>query len=228
MKQFSKQIILSMMTILLSWSATAQVGIGTNNPDNSAVLDIESTTKGLLAPRMTSAQRIAISTPAEGLIVFQTDNTPNLYCYVNGAWTAISSSPSAGLWTPVITDASGGSIPSGTATGFYQRVGNVVNFSGTISIPDGYYYLSIQASLPISSNFTHVTDASGSVSGSYFNNSWQGMYYYLSNSTLSGTIDADDANDKLKINVFNNVPENPDNAMPSNVNIGFSGSYIIK
>jgi hypothetical protein len=220
MKQFSKHIILSLMTTVLSWSATAQVGIGTNNPDNSAVLDIESTTKGLLAPRMTAAQRTAISTPAEGLIVFQTDNTPNLYCFVNGAWTAISSSPSAGLWTPVITDASGGSI-DGTATGFYQRVGNVVNFSGTISIPGGYYYLSIQASLPISSNFTLVTDASGSVSGSYFNNN--GMY--LSNSTLSGTIDA---TDKLKINVFNNVPENPDNAMPSNVNIGFSGTYIIK
>jgi hypothetical protein len=78
--------------------------------------------------------------------------------------------------------------------------------------------------LPISSNFTLVTDASGSVSGSYFNNS--GMYF--SNSTLSGYIDVNVATDKLKINVFNNVPENPDNAMPSNVNIGFSGLYIIK
>jgi hypothetical protein len=211
------------LLLLLSSLSNAQVGIGTNNPDNSAVLDIESTTKGLLAPRMTAAQRTAISTPAEGLIVFQTDNTPNLYCFVNGAWTAISSSPSAGLWTPVITDASGGSI-SGTATGFYQRVGNVVNFSGTISIPNGYYDSSIQASLPISSNFTLVADASGSVSGSYFNNT--GMN--LTNSTLSGTIDVNVATDKLKINVFNNVPEYPDNAMPSNVNIGFSGMYIIK
>lgn len=217
-----KKIVLTLIVLVASLSY-GQVGIGTNNPDNSAVLDIESTTKGLLAPRMTAAQRTAISTPAEGLIVFQTDNTPNLYCFVNGAWIAISSSPSAGLWTPVITDASGGSI-SGTATGFYQRVGNVVNFSGTISIPSGYYDLSIQASLPISSNFTLVTDASGSVSGSYFNNS--GMYF--TNSTLSGTIDVNVATDKLKINVFNNIPTNPDNAMQSNVNIGFSGMYIIK
>lgn len=50
----------------------------------------------------------------------------------------------------------------------------------------------------------------------------------LTNSTLSGYIDVNVATDKLKINVFNNVPENPDNAMPSNVNIGFSGMYIIK
>jgi hypothetical protein len=217
-----KNIVLTLVILVASLSF-GQVGIGTNNPDNSAVLDIESTTKGLLAPRMTAAQRTAISTPAEGLIVFQTDSTQGLYCYVNGSWSALSSGTTAGSWTPVITDASGGSI-SGTATGFYQRVGNVVNFSGTISIPNGYYDSSIQASLPISSNFTVANDASGSVSGSYFNNT--GMN--LTNSTLSGTIDVNVATDKLKINVFNNVPEYPDNAMPSNVNIGFSGMYIIK
>ena len=200
-----------------------QVGVGTNSPHASAALDIESTTKGLLTPRMTAAQRAAIGTPANGLVVYQTDSTQGLYCYINGSRSALSSWTIAGSWTPVISDGSGGSI-SGTATGFYQRVGNVVNFSGTISIPNGYYDLSIQASLPISSNFTLVTDASGSVSGSYFNNS--GMYF--SNSTLSGYIDVNVATDKLKINVFNNVPENPDNAMPSNVNIGFSGLYIIK
>lgn len=218
-----KKVVLTLIVLVASLSY-GQVGIGTNNPDNSAVLDIESTTKGLLAPRMTAAQRTAISTPANGLVVYQTDSTQGLYCYINGSWSAISSGTTAGSWTPVITDASGGSI-SGTATGFYQRVGNVVNFSGTISIPSGYYDLSIQASLPISSNFTLVTDASGSVSGSYFNNI---RMDYFTNSTLSGTIDVNVATDKLKINVFNNVPENPDNAMPSNVNIGFSGMYIIK
>lgn len=217
-----KNIVLTFLILSASLSY-AQVGIGTNNPNSSAALDIESTTKGLLTPRMTAAQRAAISVPSEGLIVFQTDSTQGLYCYVNGSWTALSSGTIAGSWTPVITDGSGGSI-SGTATGFYQRVGNVVNFSGTISIPNGYYDLSIQASLPISSNFTLVTDASGSVSGSYFNNS--GMYF--TNSTLSGNVDVNVTTDKLKINVFNNVPTNLDNAMPSNVNLGFSGMYIIK
>lgn len=217
-----KKIILILIVLVASLSY-GQVGIGTNNPDNSAVLDIESTTKGLLAPRMTAAQRTAISTPANGLVVYQTDSTQGLYCYINGSWSAISSGTTAGSWTPVITDSSGGSI-SGTATGFYQRVGNVVNFSGTISIPNGYGDLSIQASLPISSNFTLVTDASGSVSGSYIDVSPR----EFSKSTLSGAIDVNVTTDKLNINIFYGNPENFANNMSSNVTIGFSGMYIIK
>jgi hypothetical protein len=217
--------IIFIVAILISCATYAQVGIGTINPNTSAALDIESTTKGLLTPRMTAAQRIAISTPAEGLIVFQTDSTPGLYCYVNGSWSALSGGPISGSWTPAITDGGGGSITGGTATGFYQRVGNIVNFSGTISIPGGYGYTTIEASLPISSNFTAVTDASGSVSGSYFDNN-NGVNN--TNSTLSGNVDVNFNTDKLNINVFYGDPANVANNMSSNVNIGFSGMYIIK
>jgi len=42
-------------------------------PDNSAILDVKSTTKGLLVPRMTAVQRTAIVNPATGLLVYQTD-----------------------------------------------------------------------------------------------------------------------------------------------------------
>lgn len=55
------------------------VGIGTNTPNASAQLDISSTTKGLLVPRMTQAQRTAISNPAQGLLVYQTDGTTGFY-----------------------------------------------------------------------------------------------------------------------------------------------------
>jgi hypothetical protein len=58
-----------MIPILVS----GQVGIGTLTPASSAMLDVTSTTKGLLAPRMTSLQRNAISSPAEGLLVYDTD-----------------------------------------------------------------------------------------------------------------------------------------------------------
>jgi hypothetical protein len=54
------------------------VGIGTS-VDASAILDIQSTTKGFLPPRMTDAQRSAISSPAEGLIIFNTDNNAVAY-----------------------------------------------------------------------------------------------------------------------------------------------------
>ena len=66
---------------LFSRTAQAQgVGIGTTAPAASAALDVSSTNKGLLPPRLTLAQRTAIATPATGLVVYQTDNTPGLYC----------------------------------------------------------------------------------------------------------------------------------------------------
>lgn len=214
--------IIFIVLMLISCATYAQVGIGTINPNTSAALDIESTSKGLLIPRMTAAQRVAINTPADGLVVYQTDSNPGLYCYVNGSWSALSGGPTSGAWTPVISNVSGGNI-TGTATGFYQRVGNIVNFSGTIKIPGGYGYEYIQSSLPISSNFTDVSDANGSVSGTY--SSPSSMQYV---STLAGNVEANVSLDKLIIYVDNNVPNYPDNNMESSVVIGFSGIYIIK
>src|SRR3954453_24137480 len=74
-----------------------RVGLGTAAPNASAVLDINSTTKGVLLPRMTGTQRAAIATPANGLLVYQTDGTPGLY-YYNGAWKAVST-PASGANT---------------------------------------------------------------------------------------------------------------------------------
>ncbi len=70
---------------------TGQVGIGTIAPDVSAALDVSSTTKGFLPPRMTTAERAAIAAPAEGLLVYQTDAPAGLYYYSGGAWTILSS-----------------------------------------------------------------------------------------------------------------------------------------
>ncbi|TYB79074.1 hypothetical protein [Bizionia myxarmorum] len=59
--------------MLLTATTYAQVGIGNLIPDPSAMLDITSTSQGLLAPRMRSTDRIAIASPAESLLVFDTD-----------------------------------------------------------------------------------------------------------------------------------------------------------
>jgi trimeric autotransporter adhesin len=75
--------------------AQAQVAINTTgaNPDNSAMLDISSTVKGLLIPRMTTTERTAITSPATGLLVY--DNTLSLFYYYDGAaWTPLSASGS--------------------------------------------------------------------------------------------------------------------------------------
>ena len=72
-----------------------KVGIGTNLPESSALLDVNSTTKGFLPPRMTSFQKNSIVNPADGLIVYQTDNSAGIYLYSKGFWSQLvfNSSP---------------------------------------------------------------------------------------------------------------------------------------
>ncbi|MFD2035312.1 hypothetical protein ACFSKL_10945 [Belliella marina] len=65
--------------------ANAQTGIGTTVPDASSVLDVVSTDKGILYPRMTTAQRLAIPDPAEGLQVYDLD-FHCLMLYADGRW----------------------------------------------------------------------------------------------------------------------------------------------
>ncbi len=67
-----------MLAVLVPVSR-AQVGIGTQTPDPSAAVDITSNNKGLLIPQMTAAQRAAITNPATGLLVIQTDGTAGFY-----------------------------------------------------------------------------------------------------------------------------------------------------
>lgn len=74
---------------LTAWTqAMPQTAINTtgNQPDNSAMLDISSTTSGLLIPRMTDTQRSAIAAPATGLLVFQTNGSSGFYFYNGSSW----------------------------------------------------------------------------------------------------------------------------------------------
>jgi hypothetical protein len=75
-----------------SFPALSQTGIGTTTPDASAQLDVSSTTKGFLPPRMTEAQRNAITLPADGLVIYQTDGTAGLYVRSSSAWVKLDNS----------------------------------------------------------------------------------------------------------------------------------------
>ncbi len=67
------------------------VGVNTTTPDASAALDVTSTTQGMLVPRLTTAQRTAVSSPATGLLVF--DSTTGSFWFYNGAiWTELVAS----------------------------------------------------------------------------------------------------------------------------------------
>lgn len=75
-------LLLFFIIVAVPLSVHAQVGIGTSNPDSSAALHVFSNTKGVLLPRMTIAQRDAISNPAVGLLIYQTDGErPGFYYY---------------------------------------------------------------------------------------------------------------------------------------------------
>ncbi len=81
--------------LMVSILVTSQVGINTTTPDASSLLDLNSTNRGFLAPRMTTAQRLAITAPADGLMVY--DTTSKLFYYYvssTSSWSPINSSVS--------------------------------------------------------------------------------------------------------------------------------------
>ncbi len=97
------------LTLALAFSCGAalaqkadNVGIGTTKPDPSAILDLNSNTKGLLLPRMNQAQRDAIKNPAAGLVIFQTDQVVGTYTFDGTAWQPSNARTSAvssvGAW----------------------------------------------------------------------------------------------------------------------------------
>lgn len=118
-------------TILLLFAFQAsfsQVGIGTTTPNASAKLELQSTTQGFLPPRMTSAQRAAIATPAAGLMVYQTDGTAGIYYYNGSGWIYVINASSGTL--PV----SSGGTGAATLTSNALLTGNGTSAVGTIAV----------------------------------------------------------------------------------------------
>lgn len=86
-----KVSLLIAMLLMVGSGLLAQVGINTDNaaPDPSAMLDVKSTSKGLLPPRMTTAQRNAILFPAAGLVIYNTTKNCN-ETYNGSSWVGSS------------------------------------------------------------------------------------------------------------------------------------------
>lgn len=93
-----KIIILSLAFLCTIYSGLSQIGIGTTSPNSSAILDVFSTSKGLLFPRMTNAQRNAIVDATESLTIYNLDEKSlqiNLGTASSPRWINICSSSSA-------------------------------------------------------------------------------------------------------------------------------------
>lgn len=112
MKKLVYPIVLILIVFFAAPAIQAQVLVSDNpaaTADAAAMLDVQSTSKGFLFPRMTQAQRNAISNPPTSMIIFQTDNTPGVY-YNAGTpaspnWLRMKeSSEIGGYWTQSGTD----------------------------------------------------------------------------------------------------------------------------
>jgi hypothetical protein len=139
-----KQIFTFLVAVLITASTYAQVGIGTSSPDGSAALDITSTTKGLLIPRMTNAQRLAIASPVAGLQVFVTDFDGGSFMFYDGTkWGTLSFTktiPDAPIIsgvapgnTEVIISFTAPSSNGGSAITSYTATSNPGAITGTVS-----------------------------------------------------------------------------------------------
>jgi len=92
MNQINSSIKLVTMVIalmVLVSKVQSQVSIGVPIPAGSAMLDVSSTNKGFLPPRMSEIQRILIVKPEAGLMVYQTDGKKGLYYYDGSSWTYV-------------------------------------------------------------------------------------------------------------------------------------------
>ncbi len=179
-----RKLALCILLLSLFWQGFAQVSINTDGslPNNSAMLDVKSTAKGMLPPRMTTAQRDQISLPALGLMIFNTDC--NDLQYFNGAkWvptgnTGLISQPGS------IT---GSASPCVNATGVSYSIAPVANATSYHwTVPPGATVASGQGTNSVLVNFGNT---SGTVCVAGLNDCYRSMVTCYSVS-LSPTITA--------------------------------------
>lgn len=129
-----------MKTTLLSFLLLAAIGVNAQNvginadastPDSSAMLDVKSTSKGILVPRMTAAQKLAIPAPATSLLIYQTDGTAGFY--------ANQGTPASPNWQPL----SGSSLGAGSVTTTEILDGTIQNADVSATAAIAYSKLSL-------------------------------------------------------------------------------------
>lgn len=80
-----KLFLIFSIAIFTQYAHSQSIGIGPNPPDPSALLDVNSTSRGLLVPSMTTSDRITIDNPADGLLVYDL-TLSRFYQFQNGIW----------------------------------------------------------------------------------------------------------------------------------------------
>lgn len=180
--------------LLVSFYSFAQTGIGTTMPNAAAKLEIAATDKGLLIPRMTKAQReaITLSSAANGLMVYQTNDVSGFYVNTSTtttvSWLRVNTD-----WTKTGNDIAfttgnisttgtltGGNTNTSTISGFAANVGTITTAHNISASDNGKILQSTSATaititiptgLPTGFNCTVVQMGTGQLtfSGTYFN-----------------------------------------------------------
>nr|WP_315246045.1 hypothetical protein [uncultured Flavobacterium sp.] len=133
--------LLLLFILLFAFSVNAQIGIGTVTPNASSVLDVTSTTQGMLTPRMTTAQRTAITSPANGLIVYDTDlNAFEYYDSSVPVWRKIYGDAQGRLnyklikSTDVLATVLASELAAGGGTKYLLNTNTLYEINGTINV----------------------------------------------------------------------------------------------
>jgi hypothetical protein len=161
-------IILLLSLPTLTFAQTGGVGIGTTAPDASAALDISSTSKGLLLPRLSQAQRDALGTgsiaaPVAGLVIYQTDNTPGLYAYDGTAWVRLGADNLGNhTATQKLNLATFPLVGNGGTTGLTVASNGNVGI-GTAAAPAAKLEVAGDVRIPAANSYTYASARAGSV-----------------------------------------------------------------
>lgn len=117
-----KKTILLICSVISFTLHGQNVGVNStgNLPDASAMLDVSSTNSGLLMPRMLSSQRTSITTPATGLIVYQTDAPAGFYYYDGVLWQMLSGGGKQLMWHSSLSSANAVTSFAGAQTLVYH------------------------------------------------------------------------------------------------------------
>ena len=151
-----KKITTLIVLLTLSYSSNSihaqSMGISnsTITPDPSSILEMRATDKGMLIPRMTTAERDGISTPATGLMMYNT--TSNQFNFFNGTYWAVSVSAN----TPFLAADAGSTLTTSSTSDtaiadmsktVLEQGSYVVFFNSQVSIPAAEYTTGFSTSL---------------------------------------------------------------------------------
>jgi hypothetical protein len=159
------KLLFFVTALLLGIQSYAQTGVAINTtgaePDNSAMLDVSSTDKGILIPRMTEAQRTAIATPATGLLVYQNDGTEGFYYFDGSAWKRLDTGSISGITgtSPIVS--------SGVTAPVISISEATTSAAGSMSAADKTKLDAITGTNTGNQTITLTGDVTGSGTGSF-------------------------------------------------------------